>query len=42
VGEVEELWDVAAIAMYPSRSAMVEMTSSPEYQASAVHVAYLV
>lgn len=37
VGEVEELWDVAAIAMYPSRSAMVEMTSSPEYKASAVH-----
>lgn len=25
VGEVEELWDVAAIAMYPSRSAVVEM-----------------
>ena len=37
VGEVEELWDMAAIAMYPSRSAMVEMTSSPEYQASTVH-----
>ena len=37
LGEVEELWDMAAIAMYPSRSAMVEMTSSPEYQASTVH-----
>ena len=37
VGEVEELWDMAAIVMYPSRSAMVEMTSSPEYQASTVH-----
>lgn len=37
LGEVEELWDTAAIAMYPSRKAMLEMVSSPEYQASAVH-----
>ena len=37
LGEVEELWDSAAIAMYPSRKAMMEMISSPEYQASAVH-----
>ena len=37
LGEVEELWDTAAIAMYPSRTAMMEMLSSPEYQASAVH-----
>ncbi len=37
LGEVEELWDSAAIAMYPSRKAMMEMVSSPEYQASAVH-----
>ena len=37
LGEVEELWDTAAIAMYPSRNAMLQMISSPEYQASAVH-----
>ena len=37
LGEVEELWDSAAIAMYPSRKAMLEMVSSPDYQASAVH-----
>ena len=37
LGEVEELWDTAAIAMYPSRKAMLEMMSSAAYQASAVH-----
>ena len=37
LGEVEELWDTAAIAMYPSRQAMMDMMSSPDYQASAVH-----
>ena len=37
LGEVEELWDTAAIAMYPSRKAMMDMMSSPDYQASAVH-----
>ena len=37
LGEVEELWETAAIAMYPSRKAMMEMLSSPDYQASAVH-----
>ncbi len=37
LGEVEELWDRAAIAMYPSRTAMMEMMSSKDYQASAVH-----
>ena len=37
LGEVEELWDTAAIAMYPSRKAMMEMMSSADYQASAVH-----
>ena len=37
LGEVEELWDTAAIAMYPSRKAMMEMMSNPDYQASAVH-----
>ncbi|MEM1437306.1 MAG: DUF1330 domain-containing protein, partial [Pseudomonadota bacterium] len=37
LGQVEELWDSVAIAMYPSRQAMLQMISSPEYQASAVH-----
>ena len=37
LGEVEELWDAAAIAMSPSRKAMLEMISSSEYQASALH-----
>ena len=37
LGEVEELWDSAAIAMYPSRKAMLEMISKPEYQEIAVH-----
>ncbi|MEE2891230.1 MAG: DUF1330 domain-containing protein [Pseudomonadota bacterium] len=37
LGEVEELWDVIAIAMYPSRQAMLEMLSSPEYQEISVH-----
>jgi len=37
LGEVEDLWDTAAIAMYPSRKAMMDMISSPDYQASAVH-----
>ena len=37
LGEVEELWDDVAIAMYPSRAAMMAMISSPEYQAIAVH-----
>ena len=30
LGEVEELWDTAAIAMYPSRKAMMEMMSEHE------------
>ena len=37
LGEVEDLWDSAAIAMYPSRQAMLNMISSPEYQEIAVH-----
>ena len=37
LGEVEELWDTAAIDMYPSRKAMLDMIMSPEYQASALH-----
>jgi uncharacterized protein (DUF1330 family) len=37
LGAVEELWDQVAIAMYPSRKAMMEMVMSPEYQEIAVH-----
>ena len=31
VGEVEELWDVIAIAKYPTLQSFIDMTSSPIY-----------
>ena len=37
LGEVEELWDMVAIAMYPGRKAMLEMISDPDYIESAKH-----
>ena len=37
LGEVEELWDMVAIAMYPSRAAMFEMMNDPEMQEIGVH-----
>ncbi len=37
LGEVEELWDKVAIAMYPSRTAMMEMMRSDEMQEIGVH-----
>ena len=37
LGEVEDLWDKVAIAMYPSRKAMLEMISDPDYIKSAQH-----
>ena len=37
VGQVDELWDDVAIAMYPDGAAMAEMISSPKYQAIHVH-----
>jgi len=37
LGEVEELWDEVAIAMYPNRAAMLEMIQNPAYQAIHVH-----
>ncbi len=37
LGEVEELWDMVAIAEYPSRAAMLQMVRSPEYQAITRH-----
>lgn len=37
LGEVEELWDEVAIAMYPSRKAMLDMMQSPTMQEIATH-----
>ena len=37
LGEVEDLWDKVAIAMYPSRAAMFEMMQLPEMQAIGEH-----
>lgn len=37
LGEVEELWDKVAIAMYPSRAAMMQMMQSAEMQEIGVH-----
>ncbi len=37
VGQVDELWDDVAIAMYPNGAAMAQMVSSPKYQAIHVH-----
>lgn len=37
LGEVGELWDMVALAQYPSRAAMMAMVQSPEYQAIEKH-----
>jgi uncharacterized protein (DUF1330 family) len=37
LGEVEDLWDAVAIAKYPNRKAMLEMTKDPDYQKIHVH-----
>ena len=37
LGEVEILWDTLPMSMYPSRQAMMEMMSSPDYQVFAMH-----
>lgn len=37
LGEVEDLWDVVAIALYPSRQAMLDMMMSPKMQEIGVH-----
>lgn len=37
LGEVEELWDMVALAVYPSRQAMLEMIQLPAYQEIHVH-----
>jgi uncharacterized protein (DUF1330 family) len=37
IGEMEEMWDMVALARYPSRAAMLAMVQSPEYQAIEKH-----
>ena len=37
LGQVEELWDEVAIAMYPKRGDLWRMSSSKEWQEIAVH-----
>ena len=37
IGSVEDLWDDVAIAMYPSREAMLNMMLSPEMAEISVH-----
>ena len=37
LGEVEELWDMVALAEYPSLAAMQQMVQSPAYKAIEVH-----
>ncbi len=37
LGEVEELWDLVAIAVWPSRQAMFEVMQSPRMQEISAH-----
>ena len=37
LGEVEELWDLVALAVWPSRQAMFEVMQSPQMQEISVH-----
>ncbi|MDB4103048.1 DUF1330 domain-containing protein [Acidimicrobiales bacterium] len=37
LGRVDDLWDEVAIAQYPSRVELWEMSTSPEWQEIAVH-----
>ena len=37
LGQVEELWDEVAIAMYPTRGDLVRMSQSEEWQEASVH-----
>lgn len=37
LGEVEDLWDMVAIATYPSKKAMLTMITDPDYIESAKH-----
>lgn len=37
IGEMDEPWDMIALARYPSRAAMLAMVQSPEYHAIEKH-----
>jgi len=37
LGEIEELWDLVALARYPSKKAMFDMITNPEYLESNKH-----
>lgn len=37
LGQIEELWDMVAIAEYPSKKHMADMIQMPEYNAIEVH-----
>jgi len=37
LGQVDELWDEVAIAKYPNRAALFEMSTSDEWRELAVH-----
>ncbi|OYU15225.1 MAG: DUF1330 domain-containing protein [Alphaproteobacteria bacterium PA4] len=37
LGQVEELWDMVALAYYPSPQAMMQMVALPEYQGIEMH-----
>jgi uncharacterized protein (DUF1330 family) len=37
VGEVEDLWDMAAVVEYPSSAAVRALLAMPEYQAITEH-----
>lgn len=37
LGQVEDLWDEVAIAKYPNRRALWDMSTSAEWQEAAVH-----
>ena len=37
LGAVEELWDLVALAVWPSRQAMLEVMQSPGMQEISVH-----
>ncbi len=37
LGSVEELWDKVAIAVYPNREALLQMSASQEWSDNSVH-----
>ncbi|MGF1735639.1 DUF1330 domain-containing protein [Photobacterium satsumensis] len=37
IGEVDELWDAFVIVKYPSRQALLDMTSSDEFKSLSIH-----